>query len=242
MILFIIFINLLSLEPTVCQGKKPLPKGLYYFSDKYSDNNYDKNDDLKAELFNVEFVKGIDDVDNTAVSFSGDTSSRIDIPGGYQLDTKWDTTILFNIFPIGKSGPILSYRKERGVQMSQVDYGNPHMSAINVLYMKRNIRYTAPIERKVLERNKWNQIAARYVYETGITTLFKNGVEIGSVSNGKSMVATQKPILIGVSKRKNQGFHGHISCFQIYDVALSEEEIRRIQYNCRSGRVFGESG
>ena len=229
------------LDPNVCIYGAPTPKGLFPLTKQYEASSVLGSKRLNGKMINTRYVDGIDGINDTAIEFNGKPPSYIEIPRTYDLDAKWNITILVNVYPIGKTGPILAYHpRGKGVQIMQVDDGDEKFSSIKVTFRKRNIRYTIPLVANILERFKWNEIAARYTYETGVTTLFKDGKEISSVKNRKFMVATQYPIFLGSFKQKRgrSSFEGYMSCLQIYNEALTESEIRKSQYYCRSGNFL----
>lgn len=97
--------------------------------------------------------------------------------------------------------------------------------------------------------NTWNQVGATYDRNTGVAQLWHDGKMVKSRNIGQIELATNSPIRLGARKGDERYFEGKISCVQIYDKALNEEEIGELR-NCPSTKgpnttnslVKGKSG
>lgn len=80
-----------------------------------------------------------------------------------------------------------------------------------------------------LQLNEWNQVGATYDNTTGVAQLWHNGKMVKSRNIGQIKLATQYPIRIGARDGDDRRFAGKISCLQIYDKALDEQQIGNLK-------------
>ena len=183
------------------------------------------------------FSNGINNEDQASILFHGRNDSYIEVPRSPALDTKWSITILFYIFPISSSGPIINYKVDgSGVQIWQLPGTTAAKNQIMVRFNKRSLRYTTKLQMECLEVKNWNYIGASYDYDSGIARLYKNGQELQGVRIGKTTIGTQFDIRLGAIKYMTDYFNGKLSCLQIYERALSAEEIQSARHSCEPGK------
>ena len=77
--------------------------------------------------------------------------------------------------------------------------------------------------------NDWNQVGATYDNTTGVAQLWHNGKMVKSRNIGQIKLATQYPIRIGARDGDDRRYAGKISCLQIYDKALDEQQIGNLK-------------
>ena len=77
----------------------------------------------------------------------------------------------------------------------------------------------------ILQPNKWNEVGASYDNMTGVAQLWHDGKMVESRNIGQIQLRTQFPIRIGADSRDKRHFKGKISCVQIYDRALTAEQV-----------------
>ena len=77
--------------------------------------------------------------------------------------------------------------------------------------------------------NEWNQVGATYDNTTGVAQLWHNGKMVKSRNIGQIKLATQYPIRIGARDGDERRFAGKISCLQIYNKALDEQQIGNLK-------------
>lgn len=81
----------------------------------------------------------------------------------------------------------------------------------------------------LFQLNEWNQVGATYDNTTGVAQLWHNGKMVKSRNIGQIKLATQYPIRIGARDGDDRRFAGKISCLQIYDKALDEQQIGNLK-------------
>ena len=77
--------------------------------------------------------------------------------------------------------------------------------------------------------NKWNQVGASYNRKTGVAQLWHDGKMVKSRNIGQIELFTNADIRIGARDGDKRYYKGKISCLQIYDEALREEQIGELR-------------
>ena len=81
----------------------------------------------------------------------------------------------------------------------------------------------------LLKLGKWSQVGASYDSNTGVAQLWHDGKMVKSRNIGQIELLTNAPIRIGAREWDSRYFKGKVSCVQIYDVALKEEQIGELR-------------
>ena len=82
-----------------------------------------------------------------------------------------------------------------------------------------------------LEPKQWRYVGSSYDHETGNTSLWLNGTRIGERDIGADItLATERIVRMGAAKHGGQGFKGRITAMQVYNVALTAEQINEVKY------------
>ncbi|XP_027047022.1 uncharacterized protein LOC113674731 isoform X3 [Pocillopora damicornis] len=202
----------------------PKPVGLYPLNKAFGSKDAGPNHE-NGVLSNVELASGPDGLEDGAYEFKGTADSFVEIPNDGKMDTQDSMTILANIYPTGSGGPILNYKTDGwGVHLWQFE-----STELFVRFVHRNGVFHKPIASRVLLLNEWNQVGATYDNTTGVAQLWHNGKMVKSRNIGQIKLATQYPIRIGARDGDERRFAGKISCLQIYDKALDEQQIGNLK-------------
>ncbi|KAI8519045.1 hypothetical protein Bbelb_023020 [Branchiostoma belcheri] len=162
-----------------------------------------------------------------AFLFSGTSDSYIDIPNNGQLDVQYAYTILAHVYHTGQDGPIFDY------------IGQPWLSggwavhlwqtAAHGLFMRpvgRDGQFVAGVGAPgVLELNAWNYVGGTYDSNTGVASLWNNGKLVGQKRIEVPSVATEGAVRVAVRDGDGRYFAGRIACIQLYNYAMTTEEI-----------------
>ncbi|KAI8495091.1 hypothetical protein Bbelb_270770 [Branchiostoma belcheri] len=166
-----------------------------------------------------------------AFLFSGTANSYIDIPNNGKLDVRYSYTILAHIYPTGQAGPIFNY------------VGNNNQWAVHLwqtgshdLFMRTVGRYgyfpNAVDAPNVLQQNAWNYVGGTYNSSTGVAILWNNGQAVAQVQVRVPSVATQYPVRVAVKDGDRRYFTGRIACIQLYNYAMTQEQIVAARETC----------
>ena len=83
-------------------------------------------------------------------------------------------------------------------------------------------------------------MTATYQYSTGIARLFVDQTMIKELNIGTFEIGSAEPVRIGKTDHDQRYFRGKVSCVQVYDIALTQEEIAATKNRCflPSGKEF----
>ena len=159
-------------------------------------------------------------------TFSGSNTSYIEIPKDDRLDTKYSITLLAMVFPDETDGPI--------VQFSPTGTFGTHLWVLNsgtTLFSRMTRRgdylKTTAVLSALLKPKQWFYVGVTYDYSTGVVRIWIDGKMVGEVSIGSMEISTDQFIRMGygVIPTDQRAFKGRISCLQMYNRALTQEEI-----------------
>ena len=169
--------------------------------------------------------------------FFGNTNSFIEFPNspGGALDVRYSMTILCWVYYDengGPHGPIFSYNTggRYGVQISV------HDRLFFTRFKDRAFSSLPPLHHTSLASG-WKFVGASYDSETGEIKLWADGAlkQTRSVRAGVEL-GTQGSVRMGVRKNGKWCFKGKISQLQIYNEALSQEQISKLATNPKGER------
>ena len=211
----------------------PGPVAIYPLNSKHRANPVSPNNVPPGKTVGVTLADGPDGEPGGSYAFSGTSGSFIEIPSSSKLDTRYSLTAM--IYPEG-AGPIVHY--------SLSVWGN-HMwvttASYSQLYWSPNNRATNlgdPIKSDQLKASQWNYIAATYDYSNGMSALWIEGRKVHEKNVGKYETGTDQLIRMGAVDFDSRYFKGRISCLQIYDRALAEDEMMAVKSKCSNASKF----
>lgn len=86
----------------ICRDIKNPPNGLYPFHKQLEGTNIYGDSETASSLVGVSYEKDMDGQEDSALKFTGDELSYVEIPRHETLDTARDISIVLSIFPKGK--------------------------------------------------------------------------------------------------------------------------------------------
>eukprot|EP00058_Branchiostoma_floridae_P016418 XP_002601906.1 hypothetical protein BRAFLDRAFT_86390 [Branchiostoma floridae] len=152
-----------------------------------------------------------------------------EIPNNGELDVKRSFTILLFAYHLGGQ-PMLDYR-------------SPGAGTLFWIWPDRQlyIDIQAPSSHGFhsasnLPQGQWMFLGVTYDYATGQVQLWRDGINISSTNFGQLDHSTANPIKLAVSHvdLHARPFNGKMSCLQIYNYALSKQEIWDAQNACNA--------
>ena len=158
--------------------------------------------------------------------FSGAQDSYIEFSnaaGGY-LDVRNSMTILCWLKFEGQNGPIFNYKVSSwGVHFWAVS------GQLHVRFNRRDNISLDPLQHTDLGNN-WNFVGASYDQTSGEAKLWVNGLAVQTLNIGAGLeLATQDNVRMGAMTADNSYLKGRIAQMQIYNEALTQEQIQEIQ-------------
>ena len=217
----------------------PHPVGLYPFNNLYKTADASCYGNLGGTPQDVNLVTGPFGKENTAYKFAGIGTSYISIPRSQHLDTKNSITILVWILQTGQAGSIIQYlNSERGGEIhpastDSVGIRTLRANSVTAHFVDRRRKLHAMLVNKdTVSLSNWQYVGASYDHDSGTATLWIDGQDVHQISMGKLELSTDRDIQIGSGQGKGDSFEGRISCIQIYDTALSKEEVAAVRNRC----------
>ena len=112
-----------------------------------------------------------------------------------------------------------------------------------ILFWKLSDRYTFkrtdPVRSKpIIAGKKWNYVGATYDYSSGIARVWIDGAKAGQLQVGKMEIATNDSVRMGAVPNDRKYFRGRVSCLQIYNRALTQDEIEAVKSRCLKISMF----
>ena len=211
----------------------PGPVAIYPLNSKHRANPVSPYNVPPGKTVGVTLADGPDGEPGGSYAFSGTSGSYIEFPGGSKLDTRYSITITTMIYPEGV-GPIVHY--------SLSGWGTHLWTATpSQLYWSVKSRaghLEKPISTFQLKTSQWNYIGATYDYSSGMSALWIGGRKVQEKRLEKYEITTNKPIRMGAVDVDSRYLKGRISCFQIYDRALAEDEMIAVKSKCSNTGKF----
>lgn len=153
-----------------------------------------------------------------STEFLGRRSSYIRFPNNGRLDAKNSITLLAWVLPMGR-GPIFEYW--HGVKFWLV-----RSDTLYAQFIRRNRRRTRVLIKRRLRPHRWNYVGATYDQRTGMATLWLDSRPIASENIKRISLATKGTAYMG------SNFRGRIACMQVYSVAMTGPQIKKVKNLC----------
>ncbi|KAI8502507.1 hypothetical protein Bbelb_200950, partial [Branchiostoma belcheri] len=143
-------------------------------------------------------------------------------------------TVLFNIYPTGEGGTLLSFSDGQNTNLQQA---NSTTVIFNILTQTSS---GAPViltlEASVLTLNTWNYLGVSYNYTTGVAMIWHEGIPVAKSNFGRLALSAQGDLIVG-NLNTSSAFGGRVSCLQVYGAALSKAEVEKARDTCYGGNV-----
>ena len=175
----------------------------------------------------VGLAPGPDGRANGSYEFKGTSDSYIEIANsaGDALDVHHSMTMLCWLYFGGQNGPFFHYgtNNDSGVHFWVYD------EKLHARFMQRNYSLTTALSHTTLT-DDWKFVGASYNSVSGNATLFVDGDVVQTVNIGAGLeLATQDKVIMGRKIGDNRYFKGRIAQMQVYNLALTQEQIETIQ-------------
>ena len=141
------------------------------------------------------------------------------------LDVRYSMTMLCWVYYDGQGGPLFNYRTNGswGVHLWVLE------GHLFVRFTKRDYSFTQGLKITAWVVGGWKFVGASYGRGTGEAKLWVNGVMVQTLNIGAGLdLATQDPIRMGAKIGDGKYFKGRIAQMQVYNDALSPEQIKAI--------------
>ena len=177
----------------------------------------------------VQLAAGPDGRVNGSYEFFGYANSSIQFNNsdGGVLDVRYSITMLCWVYYDGRKGPFFSY--------SPWPSSSPHplyFGALNenlyVLFKTRNDAYFSVLNTGALAGG-WNFVGASYNRASGEAKLWIDGVAVQTIyAAAEKDLETKYNVVMGASLFYGVFFKGRITQMRLYNISLSQEQVREI--------------
>lgn len=178
----------------------------------------------------VSLAQGPDGQADGSYEFFGTANSYIRIPNSENgpLDARYSITMLCWVYSEAQEGPLFNYR-QRGAWGVHLWVGSN--SRLFVRFTIRDYSFTEGLLSDLaIASGVWKFVGASYDGASGYAKLWIDGNVVQTLHIGAGLdLATQDPIRMGVKEGDGRYFRGRIAQMQVYNVALTQEQIQVIQ-------------
>ena len=203
----------------------PDPGALYPLNSKYETREIN-NGQPQGTPVGVSLAAGPDGKAGGSYQFAGHANSYIEFPNNGGLDTLRSITMLSWIYPQNTDGPIFNYKTSgaSGVHMWMVS-GKLFARFTGLDGVTKSLTTTQP-----LALNQWHYVGSSYESKTGIAKLWLNAQQVVQIYiEPKMELATQGDVRMGAKAGDSRYYKGRITAMQVYDVALTAEQINAVK-------------
>ena len=205
------------------------PVAFFPLNGQYETEDISHRNNLQGNASSVELAQGPDFNTGGSYQFSGNLNSFIYFSNNGGLDTRYSMTFLAWIYHEQTEGPIFYYDgPENGVRFMLTEDGR-----FRATFRSSNFSYLKTLTSAILEPKTWHFVGASYNYVSGECILWINGsIYLRKVIDWPSELATQQSVVMGAIPGGASKYKGRISCVQLYDRVLTEQEIEDAKQSC----------
>ncbi|XP_078379553.1 uncharacterized protein LOC144662584 [Oculina patagonica] len=210
----------------------PDPIAFYPLNSMYATREI-KDRQLHGTPVGVNLTAGPDGKAGGSYQFAGQANSYIEFPNNGGLDVQFSITMLCWVYPENTNGPIFNYKITGGLASNL--WGIHlwiHSGKLYGAFSRRDYTLIQPtlIADQPLALNQWHYVGLSYDYNTGIANLWLYGQQVWQKDIGaRQTLATQDNVRMGAIEDDSRYFKGRITAMQIYDVALTAEQINAVE-------------
>ena len=177
----------------------------------------------------VFLAEGPDGNTDGSYQFSGKQKSYINFSNDGILNVKHSITLLcwLNTTTASGSVPFLKYNR--------ADYGDVQLKINDGFLVAQYKNKKQLTTNQSMAPNQWHYVGLSYEHNTGIVSLWVNGTRVKkkTIRADITLAAEHHIIIMGA-----ENFEGRITAMQVYDVALTEEQINAVKYAGRGMNVI----
>ena len=172
----------------------------------------------------ISLAPGPDGKANGSYQFIGTQTSYIEFPNsvGSPLNVRYSMTMLCWLFHDGQGGPLFSYNHENVKLVVHLWVSNEYL---NARFREQDILTTNPIL-----VGEWKFVGASYDNTSGEAKLWVDGAAVETKNIGQGLeLGTQGSVRMGANPDFSTLFKGRITQMQVYNLALTQEQIQTTQ-------------
>ena len=207
----------------------PKPVAFFPLNGKFTTNDEQRRPQLKASASNAILTTGPNNEPQGAYQFCGNSNSYIEFPNSHGiLDVKQSMTLMCWVRPGGKDGPLFNYNKAGAWGV--------HIWIANGRFFNRIPKYDSHAFLNHIQTDqplaglaggKWIHVAATYDHNTGVNSIYLDGVlsKTQNIGTGFRISTNDRAVRMGAKIGDGRYFKGAITQMRSYDVALTAQQI-----------------
>ena len=205
----------------------PDPIAFYPLNAKYATREKE-NRQPQGTPVGVNITAGPDGKAGGSYQFTGQNNSYIELPNNGGLDAQHSITMLCWVYPENTDGPIFNYKITGKVWAVHFWM---HSGKLYGVFTQRNYLTNARLlSGQLLVLNQWHYVGLTYSHITGMANLWLDGQRVVQKNIGAGLsLSTQENVRMGALENDDRYFKGRITAMQIYDVALTKEQINSVE-------------
>ena len=197
---------------------------LYPLNSQYQTREAYNRQPMGTTGANVSLAPGPKGEPRGSYQFPGQNDSYIEFPNNGGLNVGRSITMLCLVYmdTSGVSGPLFSYNNPpRGIRLG-IKSGKLRTRFNEGIHLNTG----QPLEPKL-----WHYVGSSYNHETGKASLWLNGTEVAERNIGNTItLATEQIARMGATENpEGERFKGRITAMQVYNVALTAEQINEVK-------------
>ena len=210
----------------------PDPVAVYPLNSKYATREIE-NRQPQGTPVGVTLTAGPDGMAGGSYQFAGQANSYIEFPNNGGIDAQRSLTLLCWVYPENNYGPVFNYKITGGLASRQ--WGVHlwiHSGKLYAAFSRRDYTFitTILLADQALALNQWYYVGVSYDHDTGIANLWLDGKQVLQKDIGAAQtLATQDNVRMGAIKYDHRYFKGRITAMQVYDVALTADQINAVE-------------
>ncbi|XP_020626858.1 uncharacterized protein LOC110064194 [Orbicella faveolata] len=203
------------------------PIAFYPLNTKYTTREI-KNRQAQGNPVGVSMAPGPDGKAGGSYQFTGQSNSYIEFPNNGGLDAQHSITMLCWVYPENTDGPIFNYKITGGPWA--VHFWMHSGKLYGVISQRNYLMIPGLRTFHVLALNQWHYVGFTYSHITGMANLWLDDQRVVHRNIGAGLsLSTQDNVRMGALENDGRYFKGRITAMQIYDVALTEEQINAVE-------------
>ena len=214
----------------------PDPIALYPLNSKYETREIN-NRQTEGTPVGVSLAAGPDGHPGGSYQFSGQANSHIEFPNIEGIDAQHSITMLCWVYleTLDVSGPFFNYNNPSAFGGVQLWISSEKLVAR--FKVDNELTTTQPPAAK-----QWHYVGSSYDNNTGNASLWLNGTKVAYENIGAGITLdTGLEVRMGATANTDElgYFKGRITALQIYDVALTADQINKVKDAGRGKKKYG---
>ena len=208
----------------LCIVGVPRPVAIYPMNAMHGTNDIGSYKLPPGTATEVKAAEGPDGKPGGSYYLSGAANSHVEIPRHVKLDTTFSITVMMWL-KCHRGGSLFIFNHP--TEWSTLLWIS---SSCSSLWWKLKERSSYTLKSSLsfsIKLSEWQHVSATYQYSSGVQRIWVNGQMAVEKSVGTFAISSNLAVKIGKADvdPHSRYFRGYVSCLQVFDIALRQEEI-----------------